>query len=117
MEEKRENPIKDGDKTVERNPDGTIKSGVLNPNGKPVGTRSFTTKVREALEKIAEGKDYTYEEAFIKAILKKSIVDQDVGMMRTVWEQLDGKPLQRISGADGKPLTINVVKYGNNDTA
>ena len=44
-----------------------------NPGGgRPAGTRSFTTKVREALEKIAEGKDYTYEEAFIKSISPKS---------------------------------------------
>jgi len=80
-----------------------------NPDGRPKGSRNFTSKVREALEQIAEGRDYTYEEAFIKAILKKSIVDQDTGMMRTVWEQLDGKPLQRMANADGsnlKPLII-----------
>ena len=79
----------------------------INRNGRPIGSRSFTTKVREALEKIAEGKDYTYEEAFIKAILKKSIVDQDVGMMRTIWEQLDGKPLTRIGNQDGSNIVLN----------
>jgi hypothetical protein len=79
----------------------------INRNGRPIGSRSFTTKVREALEKIAEGKDYTYEEAFIKAILKKSIVDQDVGMMRTIWEQLDGKPLTRIGNPDGSNIVLN----------
>ena len=72
-----------------------VKGQSGNPAGRPVGARSFTTKVKEALEKIADGKDYTYEEAFIKAILKKGIVDQDTGMMRTIWEQLDGKPLQK----------------------
>jgi Family of unknown function (DUF5681) len=83
-----------------------------NPNGRPKGSRSFTTKVKEALEKIAEGKDYTYEEAFIKAILKKAIVDQDTGMMKTVWEQLDGKPLQRseITGKDGKELPTPIIQ-------
>ena len=82
------------------------KTGKFVPGnpGKPLGTRSFTTKVREALEKIADGKDYTYEEAFIKAIMKKAIVDQDTSMMRTVWEQLDGKPLQRLANADGTNL-------------
>ena len=82
----------------------------INREGRPVGARSFTTKVKEALERIADGKDYTYEEAFIKAILKKGIVDQDTGMMRTIREQLDGKPLQRIGGADGKALIISVSK-------
>ena len=82
----------------------------INREGRPPGSRSFTTKVREALEKIAEGKDYTYEEAFIKAILKKGIVDQDTGMMRTIWEQLDGKPLQRIGGANGEDFRIVISK-------
>ena len=84
----------------------------INREGRPVGSRGFTTKVREALEKIAEGKDYTYEEAFIKAILKKAIVDQDVSMMRTVWEQLDGKAPQgmEISGPQGKELFPVLVK-------
>lgn len=60
--------------------------------GKPVGTKSFTTKVREALEKIAEGKDYTYEEAFIKSIMKKAIVDGDPSTQKLVWNYLDGMP-------------------------
>ena len=89
-----------------------VKGQSGNPDGRPVGARNFTTKVREALEKIAEGKDYTYEEAFIKAILKKGIVDQDTGMMRTIWEQLDGKPLQRIGGHDGGAVIIEVSKEG-----
>lgn len=94
-------PKINGEKSVLQDPTtGKFVEG--NPGGgRPKGSRSFTTKVREALAKIAEGKDYTYEEAFIKAILKKSIIDQDVSMMRTVWEQLDGKPLQRMANADG----------------
>ena len=87
---------------------GKFAPGVSgNPAGKPLGARSFTTKVKEALEKIADGKEYTYEEAFIKAILKKGIVDQDTGMMRTIWEQLDGKPLQRIE-QEIKELSLNI---------
>jgi hypothetical protein len=94
---------------------GLFAEGNPGGPGRPAGSRSFTTKVREALEKIAEGKDYTYEEAFIRAILKKSIVDQDVSMMRTVWEQLDGKPLQRVANADGSNLFPNPI-YGGKST-
>ena len=54
-----------------------VKGQSGNPAGKPVGTKSFTTKVRIALEKIAEGKDYSYEEAFIKSILKKTILQKN----------------------------------------
>ncbi|NCU32644.1 MAG: hypothetical protein EOM23_06910, partial [Candidatus Moranbacteria bacterium] len=87
MEENREIA---GKKQETRDEQGRFIKGVSgNPQGKPAGTRSFTTKVKEALAKIAEGKNYTYEEAFIKAIMKKAIIDQDVSMIRTVWEQLD----------------------------
>jgi len=67
-----------------------------NPSGRPVGTKNLTTKVREALEKIAEGEDYTYEEAFIKSILKKAILDGDTSTQRLIWNYLDGMPTQKI---------------------
>ena len=68
-----------------------------NPGGgRPAGVRSFTTKVKEALEKIADGTNNTYEQLFIKKILKKAIVDGDSKMMTVMWEQLDGKPAQKI---------------------
>jgi len=76
-----------------RNPDGTFTEG--NP-GRPKGTKNFTTKVREALLKVAEGKDYTYEEAYLKAILKKAIIDQDTTIMKLIWNYLDGMPNQNI---------------------
>jgi hypothetical protein len=61
-------------------------------DGRPVGSLSFTTKVRTALEKIADGKDYTNEEAFIKTILKKATVDGDPAIIRLIWNYLDGMP-------------------------
>ena len=68
----------------------------INKEGRPVGTKNLTTKVREALEKIAEGKDYTYEEAFIKSLLKKAIVDGDTSTQRLIWNYLDGMPTQKL---------------------
>ncbi len=77
----------------------------INREGRPVGARSFTTKVKEALEKIADGKDYTYEEAFIKSILKKAIVDSDASTQRLIWNYLDGMPQQKTDiTSDGKAI-------------
>ena len=87
-----------------------VKGQSGNPAGKPKGTRSFTTKVREALEKIADGKDYSYEEAFIKSILKKAIVDGDSSTQKLIWNYLDGLPVQRIAGEEGEPLLIKVIQ-------
>lgn len=77
----------------------------INREGRPVGAKSFTTKVKEALEKIAEGKDFTYEEALVKAVLHKAIVDKDPTMMRLIWNYLDGMPMQDISHTGN--ITIN----------
>ena len=78
-----------------------------NIDGRPPGTKNFTTKVRLALEKIAEGKDYTYEEAFIKSILKKAIVDGDASTQRLIWNYLDGMPAQKLEHSGS--LTISQV--------
>ena len=103
--------LQDCAKIVLHDENGKFIKGHPKVGGREKGTRSFTTKVREALEKIAEGKDYTYEAAFIKAILKKGIVDQDTGMMKTIWEQLDGKPIQRVANADGSNITPILVEF------
>ena len=81
-----------------------VKGQSGNPAGRPQGARSFTTKVREALEKIADGKDYTYEEALIKSILKKAIVDGDVASQRIIWNYLDGMPRET------KDVTVKLPK-------
>ena len=68
----------------------------INRLGKPKGTKSFTTKVREALEKIADGKDYTYEEALVRSIMKKAIVDGDTASQKLIWNYLDGMPKEKM---------------------
>ena len=86
-----------------------VKGQSGNPAGKPVGTKSFTTKVRIALEKIAEGKDYSYEEAFIKSILKNAIVEGDPATQRLIWNYLDGMPVQRLGGeTPDQPIMVQL---------
>lgn len=78
-----------------------------NPAGKPPGTKHLTTKVREALEKIAEGTNTSHEELLVKAILKKAIVDGDAASQKLIWNYLDGMPSQSIEVTD-KTLKIDV---------
>jgi len=82
-----------------------------NPAGRPVGAKSFTTKVKEALEKIAEGKKYTIEEALVKSILKKAIIDGDSATQKLIWNYLDGMPKQslEVSGDENNPLALTNI--------
>ncbi len=108
MEENREET---GIKQEIRDEQGRFIPGVSgNPNGRPAGTRSFTTKVKEALEKIAEGKDYSYEEAFIKTILKKGIIDGDSAIIKLIWNYLEGTPTERID-LSSKGEKIEAVQF------
>jgi hypothetical protein len=68
----------------------------INRAGRTPGVKSFTTKVKEALEKIADGKSTTYEEALIKSILKRAIVDGDASTQKLIWNYLDGLPSQKL---------------------
>jgi hypothetical protein len=70
MEENSIKPLKDGEKTVERNPDGTIKSGVLNPDGYRKGQKNFSTLFEKAIKKIAESQNTDDTEIEVDLVLK-----------------------------------------------
>lgn len=91
-------PILNGDK-VERNEDGTIKSGVLNPNGRPKGSYSLKTLIEK---KLKENPDI--EEKLINDLLERE--------QSLVYQMIDGKPRQNIGidgGEDGVPLGVVIL--------
>ncbi len=86
-----------------------------NPEGRPKGSKNFTTKVREALEKISEGSAETAEVGLIKAILKNAIVKGDVTAQKMIWSYLDGMPVAKTDmdiKSDGKEIktVINIIQ-------
>ena len=99
-----QNQTNDGQKmgNVTRDEKGRVLPGsVLNPEGKAPGTRHFTTKVREALGKIADGKSETYEVLLVKRVLKKAIEGGDTQMIKLIWNYLDGMPQMKIDHTSG----------------
>jgi hypothetical protein len=94
-----EKPINDGQITVVRNPDGTIKSGVLNPKGKKKGTKHFTTVVQEALSKIAiteKGEKIEIERALGEKVVKMALEGNEQ-MIKLIWNYKDGMPSQNVN--------------------
>ena len=65
--------------------------------GRPLGAKNFNTKVQEALEAIADGNATSYEELLIKKVIRKCVVDGDTRMIIHLWDQLNGKPMQRVA--------------------
>lgn len=103
IESQEEKALENGTKTEvpnitpqsDRDELGRFNGTVAGP-GRPPGSKSFTTKVRDALEKIGEGNDITYEEALIKKILHKAIVQGNDKMIELLWNYMDGKPIQQL---------------------
>lgn len=88
------------------NPEYQFKPGQSgNPAGKPKGVKNFTTKVREALEKISEGQIEPEGVRLVKAILHNAIEDRKPESQKLLMNYLDGMPLQTIKDitADDEP--------------
>lgn len=110
MEKNTEKPIKTS-KEIERNPDGTLKKGVvLNPFGRPKGSEDFKTKWFRAIEKIADQNNMTADEIEQQLLLVgyKKAKEGDYQFYRDVFDRIYGKPVQKqeLTGADGEPLVL-----------
>lgn len=109
------NKILTGNKEIIRGPNGKLMKGTasLNPDGRPVGSRSLTSIVREALKQPLKAKDpftgediiISGEELFSVMVLENALKKGDREAQRMIWEHLEGKPTQQhkleVSGPRG----------------
>lgn len=73
-----------------RQPDGRFGPGNIgNPEGRPKGSVSLTTKIKQALEK-----NPADLETIVKFVIEASKTDP--AMLKTLWSYLDGQPKQEI---------------------
>ena len=72
-----------------------VKGQSGNPLGRPKGAKNFTTKVREALEKVADDNEEPQDIQLVRKIIELA-KNGDQQMIKLVWNYLDGMPLQTI---------------------
>ena len=79
-----------------RDEQGKFKAGVSgNPDGRPKGSGlCLTSLLKEYLEKIPEGQKVPYKNLFIKKLLKKALVDNDIQALKLIINYVDGLPKQ-----------------------
>lgn len=98
-------PTNDGEKKVIRNEKGQIMPGsVLNPIGKAPGTKHLTTKLWEALQRVALDKNgepnkdqKTYADQLVERILIDSIGKGNTRLIDMIYDRIDGKPDQALN--------------------
>ena len=87
--------LNNSEKMVQRNEKGQLLPGsVLNPDGKPIGTKHLSTQLKEMLFEKAEGSEHTHASLLNKRVLKKAIVDGDMRAVELVYDRVEGKPQQ-----------------------
>ena len=88
------------------------KSG--NPNGarKP---RAFAEELRMAL-KATDAADRDGLRRIAEALIAKA-EEGDVSAIREVADRIDGKVAQAVTGADGEPLVVQIIRFGGDASA
>jgi len=115
MENDTKNPIRNGEKMENipiRDEKGRIVTGVLNPNGRPKGSRDFYNDFREAISQL---KDKTTGESLteihiIKTGLAKMLKGDArfEGLYKDLMDRVYGKPVSKteLTGLDGGAIII-----------
>jgi hypothetical protein len=84
-------PINDSEIMVKRDENGRIKPGsVLNPNGKPKGTKHLSTILSESLQEASGKGDITNQEVIIQKVMDMA-KSGDIRAIELVWNRIEGK--------------------------
>jgi len=89
----------------------------INLEGRPKGSgRVLTSLLKEELEKIPEGQKVAYKTLFVKKLLKKALVDNDIQALKLIMNYVDNLPMQQIAVAgDVESLKIMFDTVFNKD--
>jgi hypothetical protein len=69
-----------------------FKEGVSgNPAGRPKGSISITTLIKQKLQEVPKGKKKSYAELLVDRVMERAIKG-DYPMIRQIWSYIDGMP-------------------------
>lgn len=81
-----------------RQENGQFKPGVSgNPGGRPVGSFSIVTILKQRMEEIPIGQVKTWKEQVADKIIERAIVHGDANMLKLLTAYMDGAPKQTVA--------------------
>jgi hypothetical protein len=91
-----QNALKSGEKPT-RDEKGRFLEGHNQPGpGRPGGSVSITTKIKQILKEIPEGEKITRLDALTKRIFLMAMQDKNEQMIKLIWNYVDGMPKEKI---------------------
>ncbi len=72
-----------------------------NPSGRPKGRISLKEYARKYLEGLTEEEKLDFMDGLPKDV---------------IWKMSEGNPMNALEGANGQPLTVRIINYGDNNT-
>lgn len=78
-----------------------------NPKGRPKGSVSITTAIKDKLQEINPNtkKQYLYD--LVNVMIEKAIKEKDFRVIREIWNHIDGSPRQTTEVLGGNALALN----------
>lgn len=91
-----EGALKSGEKPT-RDGRGRFLEGHNQPGpGRPEGSVSITTKIKQILKEIPEGEKITRLDALTKRIFLMAMQEKNEQMIKLIWNYVDGMPREKI---------------------
>lgn len=97
---------------MEKDKQGKFVKGHSGGPGRPKGTKNFTTKVREALNKFVDEEGQTFENQLAEVVVKKAM-QGDKEMIKLIWNYMDGMPTQKIESKNWHQLIKDIYDAPN----
>lgn len=94
----------------QREKDGRLKKGVvLNPTGRPKGSRNLSTLLDISIKRISKENGTPHDVNIVRKVISRAEMG-DMKAVEHIWDRLEGKAPQKIDvTTDGQPLNQNVA--------
>ena len=89
---------------------------VGNQNASRSGGRIWAAAIERALERRKPANERVKAIDELADALLNKCADGDLQALKELGDRLDGKPAQVVSGVDGGPLTIQIVRFADDKT-